>query len=645
MAGITSSSSLDVNSIVSQLMQVEGQRKTRLQRSEADYQLKLSAVGNLSSAMSSFESALDSLRGAAAFQPIKAESGDSSVLTASASSDAVEGKYNLEVTQLAKANMLASRAYADTTSAIGTGTLTIQVGTGASKAVTIDSTNNTLSGIRDVINKANTDVNASIVNDGTGNKLLLTAKKMGSASTVKVTTPDAGLSEFIYDPSGTKNMAEIQAAQSATMKMGTLTITKDSNTVTDVIPGVTLNLLKAQPGASVSLTVSNDASAVKANVNKFVTEYNNLIKTFKNLAGFDASSKKGGVLAGDSGIRQIDSEIKRIISNPIPGLSSGFNSLSQLGIATQRDGTLSVDGSKLDAAISSNFNDIVKLFAKFGTASDPNISMVSSTNATAAGTYDVNISQASTQGKIVGGTAVGSLIIAAGSNDSLTLSINGTSGSITIAPGTYATGSALASEIQSKINGVSAFSSAGIAASVTYDSGTGKLTITSNTYGSSSKVDTISGNAAANLGLDTGVSTTGVDVAGTIGGHAATGAGQKLTGNSGTALEGLAINVHGTATGARGSLTYSIGTAESIYRKMENWLDSFNGIIKTKTDSINASIKSIEKAIDGEDVRLEATEKRLRAQYAALDALLNNSQGVSNFLTSQSAGLEKLIKG
>lgn len=653
MAGV-SSTGLDVNSIVSQLMQIESRRKTLLQKDEAGYQLKLSAVGSLSSAMSSFKSSLDSLRGASSFQSIKATSGDSTVFTATASSTATAGTYNLEVTQLAKANMLTSSAYADTTSAIATGTLTIQVGTGSAKAVTIDATNNSLAGIKDAINKAGTDVNASIINDGTGYKLLLTSNKMGASNTVKVTvsgdsvgtdTDTSGLSNLMYDPAGTKNMTEIQVAQSATMKMGTLTITKDSNTITDVIPGVTLNLLKAQVGTPVSLTVSNDTSVVSANVNKFVADFNKLVTSLKEIGGYDTAAQKGGPLSGDGMIRQIESQIRSVVGSTIPGLSSGVNSLSQIGISTKKDGTLTVDSTKLNNAITNNYSDIVKLFAKVGAGTDANITMSSSTDKTVAGTYAINITQAATQGNIVGGAAVGSLVISAGSNDALTLSVNGTSGSITIAPGTYASGAVLASEIQSKINGTSAFSSAGITASASYDSGTGKITITSSTYGSSSTVGTISGNAAANLGLDTGVSTSGLNIAGSIGGYGATGSGQKLTGSSGTSLEGLELIVTGAATGDRGTFTYSIGTAENIYSKMNSWLDSSTGIIKTKTDSINSTIKTLVKAEEMEDIRLKQKEKALRLQYVALQTMLDSLQNVSSFLSNQTTGWEKLIKG
>lgn len=653
MAGV-SSTNLDINSIVSQLMQVESRRKVSLQQKEASYQVKLSSAGSLSSAMSSFKSAMDSLRNVANFQAVKATSSDSTVLAATASSSAAAGIYNVEVTQLAKANMLASSAYVDTSTAIATGTLTIQVGSGAAKSVTIDSTNNTLAGIRDAINKAGSDVTASIINDGTGYKMIMTANKMGASNTIKATvtgdsvgtdTDTSGLSNLVYDPSGTQNMSQIQVAQSATLKMGTLTITKDSNTVTDVVPGVTLNLIKAQVGTPVSVTVSNDTSVVSANVNKFVTEYNNLMKALKDQVGYNAETKKSGPLAGDSMLMRIESQVRSIVSNAIPGMSSGLNSLSQIGVGTQKDGTLAVDATKLNAAMASNFSDIVKLFAKMGVATDANISMASSTTATVAGTYNVDITQAATQGKIVGGAVVGSLVIGAGSNDTLNISVNGTAGTITIAAGTYASGAALASEIQSKINGATAFSSVGITAAVSYDSGTSKLTITSNTYGSTSSVGTISGNAAENLGLDTGVSTAGVNVAGTIGGNAATGSGQILTGNAGTPVEGLALTVAGATTGARGSLTYSVGVSQALYNQMNTWLDPVTGVIKTKNDSLNATIKSVKKAIDDEDVRLNRTEITLRLRFVALQNTLNSLQGIGSFLDNQTTSLEKLIKG
>jgi len=646
----SASSSLDINGIVSQLMQIESRRAVSLQRKEAGYQLKLSSVGSLSSAMSSFKSAVSSLKVTSNFQSMNAESGDSAVFTASASSNAAAGTYNLEVTQLAKANMLVSGAYTDAASTVGTGTLTIQVGSGSAVNVAIDSSSNSLTGVSKAINAAGTDVTASVINDGTGYKLLLTSDKMGSSNTIKVAvtgdsvgtdTDTDGLSNLVYDPLGIKNMTEIQTAQSSTLKMGTLTINKDSNTISDVIEGVTLNLLKEQAGTPVSLTVSNDTATVKKNINKFVAEFNSLVGTINALTGYNAAAETSGPLAGDGTIRRIESQLRSIISSAVPGLEDGINSLSQLGIATQKDGTLKVDSAKLESAVDDNFDGIVKLFARVGDATDANISMYSSTSSTVAGRYSINITQAATQGDFVGTGAAG-LTITASSNDSLTLSIDDVSGTIKIAAGVYATAADLAAEIQSKINGLSAFSSAGIEAAVT-ESG-GILTIGSNRYGSSSTVDSISGNAAAGLALTGGTATSGIDVAGTLGGYTATGSGQILTGSSGSPVEGLSLAISGGATGGRGALTYSVGVANLLYDNMDSWLDSTNGIIKSKTDSINASIDNLQDSLDRENRRLIKTEERLRLQYVGLQSLLDSMQGVSSFLDSQTIGLEQLIK-
>lgn len=652
MAGVGSATStIDVNSIVSQLMTIESRRKTLLQRDEAGYQVKLTAAGSLSSSLSSFKTAMDTLRTIGSFQAVKATSSDSSVLTATASSTAAAGTYNLEVTKLAKPNMLVSSPHTDTSTAIATGTLTLQVGTGAAKSITIDSTNNTLAGIRDAINKSGSDVTASIVNDGTGYKLIMTANKMGASNTIKATvtgdsigtdTDADGLSKLVYDPVGTQNMTQIQTATSATLKMGTglsaMAITKDSNTITDVVQGVTLNLVKEQEGTPVTITVSNDTSIVSASVNRFVTEFNNLIKTIKEQSGYNTATKRSGPLGGDSAVRQIESQVRSIVANTIPGLADGLNSLSQVGISTQKDGTLAVDSSKLSSVMNSNYSGIVKLFAKVGAATDANITMASSTTATVAGAYDINITQAATKGNIVGGAMAAFPLTIDGTNNTLGLAINGVAGTITLASGAYASGTALASEIQSKINGI------GIG-TVTVSYSAGVLTITSDTYGSSSSVNSISGNAATNLGLDTGVSTAGVNVAGTIGGYAATGSGQALTGPAGSSVEGLSLTIAGTATGSRGTLTYSTGAAETLYNKMSALLDGENGLIKAKTESLNASVKRIQKAISDEDDRLSRTETALRAKYVALQSTLNSLQSIGSFFDNQIAGLEKLIKG
>ena len=196
--GITAAgagSNLDVNSIVSQLMAIEQHPLTLLSQREADYQAKLSAYGALKGAFSSFQTAMQGLSDPAQFQSVKATVADESILTAAGdgTGKAVPGSYSVEVQQLAQQQKLSSVGFSTPATVVGSGTLTIQFGTYESgsntftvngsksaQTITIDPSNNTLSGVRDAINSANAGVSATIINDGAGNRLVVTAKDSGS---------------------------------------------------------------------------------------------------------------------------------------------------------------------------------------------------------------------------------------------------------------------------------------------------------------------------------------------------------------------------------------------------------------------------------------------------------------------------------
>ena len=262
-----------------------------LDRKESVYQAKLSAYGSLKGAVSSFQGAMRGLSSLSKFQAIKATSGDSTIYTASAAANAVPGAYAVEVTALAQAHKLASKGFATVTDQLGTGTLTITKGSVAT-AVTIAAADNSLSGIRDAINAAKAGVTATIINDGSATtpyKLIVTSNDTGAANAVKITVSgdsvgtnvdDDGLSQLAYDPAGTlgngKNLTQTAAAQNATLKVDGVDISKTTNTVTDVIQGVTLNLVKT--GAATTLTVVRDTASVKTSVEAFVKAYNDINK-------------------------------------------------------------------------------------------------------------------------------------------------------------------------------------------------------------------------------------------------------------------------------------------------------------------------------------------------------------------------------
>lgn len=640
-------SGLDVNGIVKQLMAVESQPLTALDNKEAKQQTRLTAFGTLKGALSSFQSSLSALSDPAKFTGVTANFADATLASVSATSSTVVGSHSVEIQTLAQSHKLKSANYATTSTAIGSGTLTIQFGTysggtftlnpdKAAQSITISSDNSSLAGIRDTINQANAGVSASIVNDGTGNRLVIASNDTGLSNALKITTTDAdtnntdnaGLSQLAYNAStgGTTNLTQTAAASNATLVIDGISISKASNTITDAIEGVTFNLLKANAGTTTTLNLSRDTASVQSTVSSFVKAFNDLNKTIVDLSKYDANTKQASILTGDSTVRSIQTQLRNVISNPLTTAGGGLSILSEVGISFQTDGTLKFDSAKLTSVLSDPTKDVSTLFASVGKTSDSLVSFVSAKNDTANGEYSLNISRVATQGTAAGSTAA-ALTINTGVNDKLDLTIDGVSASITLAAGTY-TATSLAAEIQSRINGVSEISSAGI--KVTLSESAGKLTITSNRYGSASTVSITGGNGKLDL-FGTPVETSGVDVAGTINGITATGSGQTLTGAADSS--GLVIKITGGGTGARGTIDFAHGFAKKLDKLVDDMLNGH--LIDSRIDGINASIKDIDAQRDTLNQRLADTEKRIRAQYTALDTTIASMTQTSNFLQQQ----------
>lgn len=663
-------SNLDVNGIVSKLMSVEQQPVTLLDKKEASYQAKLSAYGSVQAAVSSFQTAVQGLNNLSKFQSTKASPGDSTVLTASSSSIATAGSYNIDVTTLAQSQKLVAAGQTSLTAAVGAGastTLTFDFGTvsggtfatgtytGASfvsngagvKTVTIDSSNNSLAGIKDAINNANVGVTASIVNDGSTSpyRLVFASNTMGANNSIKLSVSgDATLTGLLsHDPANDtgQNLSESVTAQNAAFSVNGVAISKTSNSVSDVIQGVTFNLLKAS--SSTTLSVSQDTSSVTTSVNALATAYNSLNKTLADLTAYDPKTKTGGPLLGDSTVRTIQTQIRRALSTPLSNPSGSYSTLGQIGVSFQKDGSLAVDSSKLQTAINTNFGDIAGLFATNGKATDSLVSYTGSTANTKPGVYALSISQTATQGNALGTvdlTAAAPITITDGVDDALSMMVDGISISVKLGAGTYATADALATEVQSKINGVSALSSAGGSVAVSLVGG--MMSITSNRYGSTSSVTGITGSAEPAL-MNSAVSTAGADVAGTLGIDSATGAGQKLTGTNGAA-DGLSVTVSGGITGSRGAVSYTQGYAYQLNLLTTSLLSS-TGSITSRTSGVNASIADIGKRRETLNTRLAAVEARYRAQFTSLDTLISGMNTTSNFLTQQLASITANTKG
>lgn len=373
MTGIQASgvgSGLDISSLVSQLVTAERQPlDARISRRQSAVNVEISGLSTLKSALSTLKDSLSSVRTLSALASLTAKSADEDIFTATADSTALAGSYQIEVGNLATAQKLASGPFAAGRDAVvGTGTLTLKYGT-TSFNVTIDSTHDTLAGIRDAINSAtgNDGITATIINGTDGARLALSSRSTGLANAMTITQSggDGGLAALVYDAAnpGANTLTETSAAADATIYVNSYKYTSASNTVTGAVDGLTLNLLKADPGKTYALDVSSDASTVATRIKKFVTDYNALARVFSGLQAYDAVKKTSGPLLGNAYVRVLQQNVRSDLSNSVSGLNGNYTSLAAIGIKTDSTGQLVVDDTKLNAALKSDFNGVMKVFA------------------------------------------------------------------------------------------------------------------------------------------------------------------------------------------------------------------------------------------------------------------------------------------
>ncbi|HWT55015.1 MAG TPA: flagellar filament capping protein FliD [Rhodocyclaceae bacterium] len=358
-----SATNLDINSIVTQLMTIERQPLTELDLKEASYQAKISAYGTIKGALSSLQSAVQTLAQPNTFKTLGITSTDLSAVSGSATTSASPGTYNITVDQIAKANSVRSNdAYTSSSDTFNTGTLSIKVGSGSPIDITIDATNNSLSGIRNAINNANAGVSASIVNDGTNQRLVLTSKTLGSNGAISVTATDSGSGgTFALSGLDSTSLVQLQAADDAKFSVNGLAVTRSTNSVSDVVTGLTLNLGKA---GSSTITVSKDNSTAVNAITAFVTAYNAVVSQNSSLTAYDAATKTDSILTGDSTVRSIQDKLAGLIGASVSNVAGGLSHLSDVGLSLQKDGTLALDTAKLSLALNDSTKDVGSLFTQ-----------------------------------------------------------------------------------------------------------------------------------------------------------------------------------------------------------------------------------------------------------------------------------------
>lgn len=368
-SGAAGGSVINVNSLVSQLVTAtEAPQENLISSQTQQVTAQISALGTLKSALATFQSSLSALDTPSAFQIATASSSDETAFTASAGPGAPQGTYNVSVTQLAQAQQLLSGPFT-ASSPVGAGTLTLTLG-GTSFKVSVAATD-TLADVAAAINTAvgNPGISATVLQGTDGAHLLLSSSLTGAGSTIQVTESDAGtaLAALTYGSANTANYTEEAAPQDAAFSVSGVAFTSPTNTVTDAMSGVTLNLLSTTSATTpATLTIATDTSTLETNVSAFVTAYNTLQSTFATLGGFDAASGTAGPMMGNAVLSGIQNQVQQALYSIVATGSPVYNTLASIGITTQSDGTLSLNSGTLSTALGTNFSAVTQLFS--GTA-------------------------------------------------------------------------------------------------------------------------------------------------------------------------------------------------------------------------------------------------------------------------------------
>ncbi len=774
-------SGIDSANIVDQLMAIEGRRVTQLQDKQADELAKQREMNTLGVSLSSLRTMAADLADQSNFLVNQSNltsnttTDAASLLAVTPSSTAVPGVHTIIVNQLAAAEKLGSSstvkdstgtAITSDTVALGytTGSFTIQGQAASAQTVNVTSTD-TLRGIRDKINQLNagsdpTGVTASILKVGSSDyRLILTAD-------------DTGLTNGLVNLAGTDldaagNLANLQlgavaqgnarqslqSAADASIDVDNITITRESNSITDAISGYTLDLLNAAAGTTITVSTSIDQAAVKEKVQSFADSYNVVMDFINEQMKFNIDTKSSGILAGESMLRSIQSQLSSSLLTTVPGLASDRNSLALIGVEPDSKGHLSINSTTLDNLLATDSNSVRDIFAASGTSSNPALEFLDYGLGTVSGTYAVNITAAALQATVIGtadlsaglGGAEQVTITDASSRQAVVGLTNAQSlssivsalntkfatlyteqrqmnAALVTGAGTPATSATLLQDLTDGASGslniavgdtISIGGSSRGGASVSYSftvsdlatdtvgdllaaiqvafdqkvaaslDASGNITITENQEGDSSLTLSLTANnegggslgfgaeavvqegryamqlsaaasgnflqlqssaygsstsftiaqSANNLGI-IDQAYTGQDVAGTIGGEAATGSGQAMSASSGN-VDGVLLMYTGTATGAIADMAVNLGIGAQLDNLLETYTNPLSGLLQLNVDSSSSIYDSLQTQIDQLIDRLDVERERLTKSFLAMEQIMSQTNATGAWLSQQ----------
>lgn len=354
-------SGLDLNGLLGQLEEAEQEKLIPIEQQAETEQTKISAYGQLQGALSDFQSSASALSDSSLYESLSTNTSGEAV-SAAADETAMPGSYNVTVDTLATRGTLASEGVAEGTRTTADQDMTFAFGDGSETSVAI-AADSSLEDIRDAINAdENVGVNATIINDGTDNRLALSSRETGA---------DASISNFGFDgdaPFAADTANTLQDGTDAALNVNGVEITSATNQVEGAVQGVTLNL---QSEGTSTVAVEQDTRSVREAVTSFVDGYNAFKSSTSELTAFDEETGEAGPLNGDSAVRTAESRLRGVLSGGVASEGDGFSMLSQVGISLEVDGTLSLDEDKLNDVVANDQQALSDFFA--GTENNPGI--------------------------------------------------------------------------------------------------------------------------------------------------------------------------------------------------------------------------------------------------------------------------------
>ncbi|EXJ09359.1 flagellar filament capping protein FliD [Nitrincola nitratireducens] len=644
-------SGIDTKTLVSQLVDIEkAPTQQRIDSRQSTLQAQISGYGALKSALSTFQGILKPLSDSNTFSARSVAFTESNTVTPTkVEANALPGTYQVESIGLARVQSLSMAPVSDPKSVVGEGTINIRFGLwdGTSQftqntdrnslSIEIDSTNNTLEGIRDAINASNSGIQASIVANA-GQFQLLIASPTGEQNALEITATGA-LTDLDYRE-GFQNLIQNQAAQDAELKINGLTVKRPSNEITDVISGLTFSLNRANQGEIINFTISEDKATGEQAVRDFVTAYNDFLTFSRGLTGFSRDEDNQivrGDLSTDSIARGMVQQIRDMMTSAIPGISGGASSLATLGIETQLDGSLGINETLFNQVLTNNFSAVSNIFAPKIESNTVGVQVEKGSQFanTQGGLYTLTEVVPGTKGQISGdaSTVDFGTFDTASDTYSFQIRVNSVvSNTITLPADTqYSNEQEFAAALQSLINNDSNLKSSNISLDVSFDSVSGSFNFTSREYGSSSNVSFVSANNMSDFGINTGLSgTTGTDASGKINGVAGFGAGNVLLPAIGQPGVGLNFVIQDNAP-STAEVRVSKGLGSELNSLIAGFL-SRDGGIKNREDTLSKQVTVVKEEQTRLDSRMEKRFDQLQAQFLAMERIIAQFQSTGNQL-------------